>query len=106
MSATNGKIPAGLHLSAVSTQAFELVTGVSGKGRPYSKVIGRGVAGTKFVKVTQFVEHGETPLLFGPNEHFEADIDGVDTFEKGREVISLFVKLRRPSVAGLEPAKK
>lgn len=94
------KIPAGLHLSAVSTQAFELLGGVSPKtGKPYQKIVGRGVAGEKFVKITQFVEPGQPPLLFGAGEHFEAEITGVDTFEKGREVISLFVKLRRPVVA-------
>jgi hypothetical protein len=106
MSASITKLPPGLHLSAVSTQTFELVSGVSSKGRPYSKVVGRGVAGEQFVKVTQFVEQGQTPLIFSPGEAFEAKITGVDTFEKGREVISLFVELRRPIVAGVEPVKK
>lgn len=100
MSQLATKLPAGLHLSAVSTQQFELLGGIGAKtGKPYQKVVGRGIAGEKFVKITQFVEPGQSPLLFGAGEPFEADITGVDTFEKGREVISLFVKLRRPVVA-------
>lgn len=99
MSQSSIKLPPGLHLSAVSTGSFELVGGVSAKGKAYQKVVGRGVAGEKFVKVTEFVEPGHAPLVFGPGEPFEAEITGVDTFEKGREVISLFVKLRRPVVA-------
>lgn len=99
-------LPPGLHLSAVSTGQFELVGGVSKAGRAYQKVVGRGVAGEKFVKVTQFVETGKPALLFGPGEKFEADITGVDSFEKGREVISLFVELRRPFVADKQEVKK
>ncbi|GEM_PF-5504611 len=98
MSATSIKLPPGLYLSAVSTGTFELVGGVSAKGKAYQKIVGRGVAGEKFVKVTEFVEPGQSPLIFTPGETFEADITGVDSFEKGREVISLFVKLRRPVV--------
>jgi hypothetical protein len=100
MSQPTTKLPAGIHLSAVSTQNFELVTGVGQKtGRPYRKIVGRGVAGEKFVKITEFVEDGHTPILFNAGDHFEADVTGVDSFEKGREVVSLFVKLRRPIVA-------
>jgi len=99
MSQLSTKLPPGLYLSAVSTQAFELQGGIGAKsGKPYQKVVGRGVAGGKFVKVTEFVEPGNQPLLFGSGDAFEADIVGVDSFEKGREVISLFVKLRRPIV--------
>lgn len=97
MSQPATKLPPGIHLSAVSTQQFELIAGVGAKtGKPYQKVVGRGVAGEKFVKITEFVEPGGAPLLFGPGENFEADVTGVDTFEKGREILSLFVKLRRP----------
>lgn len=99
MSTIGTKLPPGLHLSAVSSQKFELVAGVSGKGRAYQKIVGRGVAGTQFVKVTQFINPGEQVILFEPGETFEAEITGVDTFEKGREVISLFVSLRRPQIA-------
>ncbi|MFA6287145.1 MAG: hypothetical protein WC661_07125 [Opitutaceae bacterium] len=100
-------IPAGIHLSAVSVGAFELVAGVGkDSGKPYQKVVGRGVAGSKFVKVTQFLNPGEAPLLFGTGDKFEADIVGVDSFEKGREVISLFVELRRPFVADKQEVKK
>jgi hypothetical protein len=99
MSQPATKIPAGIHLSAVATQQFEFIGGVSAKGKPYQKVVGRGVAGEKFVKITEFLDPGQAPLIFGAGEQFEADITGVDTFEKGREVISLFVKLRRPVVA-------
>ena len=103
MSQLSGKLPSGIYLSAVSTQAFELVAGVGAKtGKPYQKVVGRGVAGDKFVKVIEFVSPGQPALLFGAGEQFEADITGVDSFEKGREVISLFVKLRRPVVAEVE----
>jgi hypothetical protein len=98
MSQSSIKLPPGLHLSAVAIGQFELVAGVSKAGKQYSKVVGRGVAGEKFVKVTEFVEPGKAPLIFGPGEAFEADITGVDSFEKGREVISLFVELRRPPV--------
>jgi len=100
MSQPATKLPPGIHLSAVSTQQFELVVGVGAKtGKPYQKVVGRGVAGEKFVKITEFVEPGHAPLIFGPGETFEAEVTGVDSFEKGREVVSLFVKLRRPVVA-------
>lgn len=98
MSQPNAKLPAGLHVSAVATQDFELIAGVSAKGKAYQKVVGRGVAGGQFVKVTQFVDDGR-PVLIKSGEIFEGQITGVDTFEKGREVISLFVKLRAPEVA-------
>lgn len=99
MSAISIKIPAGLHVSAVAVSDFELTAGVNQKGKPYQKLIGRGLAGGQFVKVTQFAENGEAPLMFKAGEAFEADITGVDTFEKGREVVSVFVKLRRPFIA-------
>jgi hypothetical protein len=102
MSQSNIKLPPGLYLSAVATQNFEVIDGVSQKGRRYSKIVGRGVAGERFVKVTQFVEDGEQPLKFAPGEAFQAEITGVDTFEKGREVVSLFVKLQRPATATVE----
>lgn len=102
MSAITAKIPPGLHVSAVSVGAFALEGGVSKSGKAYQKVVGRGLAGEQFVKVTQFLNQGESPLLFGPNEAFEATITGVDTYEKGREVISLFVELRRPFVEGVK----
>jgi hypothetical protein len=92
-------------VSAVSTQKFELTTALNSKGRPYTKVVGRGVAGDKFVKVTQFIEPGQTPLIFEAGEQFEGKITGVDTFEKGREVISLFVELRRPVIAEVQGVK-
>lgn len=106
MSQSNIKLPPGLHLSAVATQKFELVTGISKAGRQYSKVVGRGVAGEQFVKVTQFVDRDNPPLSFEAGEAFQARITGVDTFEKGREVISLFVELYRPQIAAVEAAKK
>jgi hypothetical protein len=101
----SAKLPAGLYVSAVSTQRFELTTALNSKGRPYTKVVGRGVAGSKFVKVTQFIEPGQTPLIFEQGEPFEGVITGVDTFEKGREVISLFVELRRPVIAEVQGVK-
>lgn len=107
MSANGAKIPPGLHLSAVAAEKFEVTNGVNGKGRPYCKVIGRGIAAGKFVKVTQFIDlqKGEAPVVFEAGETFEGAITGVDGFEKGREVISLFVELRRPSL-GTEGPKK
>ena len=106
MSQSNIKLPAGLFVSATATQKFELVDGVSKAGRRYSKVVGRGVAGEKFVKVTQFVERDQKPILFDAGEPFQGVITGVDSFEKGREVISLFVELYRPAVAATEAARK
>lgn len=99
-------IPPGLHLSAVATGNFTLESGIGAKsGRPWSKVVGRGVAGEQFVKVQQFMEPHETPVLVLAGEKFTASIVGVDFQEKGREVLSLMVKLNRPSVA-TEGAKK
>lgn len=105
MSNINGKIPPGLHVSAVAVGDFELTGGVNGKGKAYSKVVGRGLAGSKFVKVSQFLEANEKPVIIANGEAFEGEITGVDSFEKGREVVSVFVKLRRPSLVGVEVKK-
>lgn len=101
---TYQKIPAGLYVIAVATQDFEVTTALSSKGRPYTKVVGRGVAGKRFVKVTQFVEQGQTPTVIKAGETFQADISGVDTFEKGREIISVFVESALPMSQTPEPA--
>ena len=106
MSTISTKLPSGLFVSAVATQDFEVTTAVNSKGRPYTKVVGRGVAGKKFVKVTQFIEQGQQPVLIRAGETFNADITGVDTFEKGREVISLFVEIARPVLVGAVPVTK
>ncbi|MEN9841820.1 MAG: hypothetical protein RL376_1620, partial [Verrucomicrobiota bacterium] len=43
-------VPPGIHLSAVATSSFTLESGIGAKsGRPWSKVVGRGVAGEQFV---------------------------------------------------------
>lgn len=96
-------IPPGLHLSAQAVGDFTVETKVSKAGRPYTKVEGRAVAGTQFVKCTQFIEPGESPVLPSTGERFTASITGVDSNEKGREVIAVFVKIARPSVVSAEP---
>jgi hypothetical protein len=96
-------VPPGIHLSAVATSNFTLESGIGAKsGRPWSKVVGRGVAGEQFVKVQQFMDPGETPVLVAAGEKFTASIVGVDFQEKGREVLSLMVKLNRPTLAVAE----
>lgn len=99
MSASSIKLPPGLFVSGVAVGKFELVSGVNAKGKPYSKVVGRGIAGSQFVKVQQFLQPGEAALLFDTNEPFQGRITGVDGFEKGREVVSVFVALERPVLA-------
>lgn len=93
-------IPAGIHICAVAIGDFTLESGIGAKsGRAWSKVLGRGVAGQQFVKVQQFMDPGETPVLVQAGEKFTATVVGVDFQEKGREVLSLMVKLNRPSLA-------
>lgn len=98
-------IPPGLHLSAQAVGDFTVETKLSKAGRPYTKVEGRAIAGTQFVKCTQFIEPGESPVLPSSGERFSASITGVDANEKGREVIAIFVKIARPVVTGTEAKK-
>ncbi len=99
-------IPAGIFVSATAIGDFSLESGIGAKsGRPWSKVLGRAVAGEQFVKVQQFMEPGETPVLVKAGEKFTATVVGVDFQEKGREVLSLMVKLNRPSLATTEVRK-
>lgn len=90
-------VPAGVFLIGKAVGDFELVSGRSAKGTPYSFVKGQVLAGRKFVNVNQSLQGNEAPLLFRDGDDVLAEV--VPNF-KANGVLSLDVKLERPEVGG------
>jgi len=80
---------------------FELKSGTSKTGKPYSLVIGKMISGTSFVNVTESVPQGQNPFLPSDGDEVRACI--VPSY-KDDGLISLNVMLLRPD--SVMPTKK
>ncbi|MFT3869863.1 MAG: hypothetical protein QM715_15545 [Nibricoccus sp.] len=91
-------LPTGVFLIGKAVGDFEMIGGVSAKGRAYQMVRGKVLAGETFVNLTQSVDQakGEMPLLFRSGEDVVAQV--VPGF-KANGLLSLDVKLERPEVS-------
>ena len=89
-------VPSGVYLIGKAVGDFEVIGGVSAKGRAYQMVKGKVLAGDTFVNVTQSVPQGEHPVLFRSGDEVQAQV--VPGF-KSNGLLQLDVKLERPEVS-------
>lgn len=101
----------GVSVTAVAVGNSEVTNGVNSKGRPWTKVMLQGSFVTpdgkgRLLKCQQYVEQGQSPVLFNHGETFHADVVQVDSYEKSRDILSLFVDFKRPAIVDAVGAKK
>jgi len=97
------KLSPGVHLIGKAVGDFEIIGGMSGKGRPYQFVKGKVLAGDTFVTVTHSVAVGQQPILPKSGEDVVALV--VPGF-KANGLLALDVQLQRPEVVGAVGLKK
>lgn len=97
------KLSPGVHLVGKAVGDFELVGGMSAKGRSYQFVKGKVLAGDTFVTVTHSVPQGQAPIVPRSGEEVVAHV--VPGF-KSNGMLTLDVQLQRGEVVGAVGAKK